>query len=395
VVAALVRHLGAHQLALAEDAVQDALLRAVQRWPYQGVPDRPDAWLYEVARRIAYDRIARDGTAERAAAQGDVEPPTALAAPADPDALGDDQLTMMFLACHPAISEDAQVMLTLRVVCGLTVREIAAALLAPEPTIAQRLVRAKRTLREVNATFELPSADEISARRGPVLRALYLLFAEGYAASTGDSSVRRELCAEALRLAEALARASLGASSDTAALLALMHLQASRLAARETADGVPIPLDAQDRALWDRAAIARGFAWFDRSMEEPGAGPSEYQLQAAIASVHAATVNGATTDWPLIRKLYDQLLTLAPSPFVRLNHALAVARVDGPTAGLELLDDLEQSGELRGYHLLPAMRAALLRELGDVEGARVATREALGLARTGAERRLLGGWLAS
>ncbi len=393
IVAALVRHLGASHLELAEDAVQEALLSALERWPYHGVPSRPDAWLYEVARRKAYDRLARDDVAGRAAARGDVDAPAASGDGADPDAFDDDQLTMMFLACHPALGEEAQVLLTLRTVCGLTAREVAAALLVPEATVAQRLVRAKRVLREAGAIFELPGGDALAARRAPVLRALYLLFSEGYAASQGESGVRRELCAEAVRLAEALARTNAGASSETSALLALMYLQASRFDAREDAAGVPVPLDRQDRTRWDRAAIARGFAWFDRSMTFSDAAPSEYQLLAAIATVHATTVDGAATDWVQIRRLYELLLHVAPSPFVRLNHALAVARTDGAAAGLALLDGIAADGALRGYHLLPAMRASLLRELGDADGAAAATREAIALARTGAERRLLGGWL--
>lgn len=391
-IAALVRAIGAHQLDLAEDAVQDAMLSALQHWPFRGVPAEPDAWLYQVARRKLLDRVARARTAQQHATHIEIAHSLSTAAFAasdvrEPNVAGDDELTMLFLCAHPSLNADAQVTLMLRTVCGLTASEIAAALLVPETTIAQRLVRAKRALSQHPEPFALPASAELPERLDVVLRALYLLFTEGHSATRGDDPVRGELCVEAIRLASALVTIPAGAVPAVFALCSLMELQSSRLQARQRADGTSIPLNQQDRSLWNREAIARGMWWLARASE--GNNISEYHLQAAIAAEHAVTVDGAATNWPRIRFHYEQLLERSASPIVRLNHAFAVARTDGAESALKLLKELEDEPRLKTSHRLPAMQAFLYTELGDTTAAAASTRLALQRVRTLADRALL------
>lgn len=393
IVSTLVRTTGSAQLQIVEDAVQESLLSALQTWPYRGIPERPDAWLYEVARRKLLDRVARQQTALRAEPALTAALTSAISslpewrsAAHDVSSLGDDELEMLFMCAHPSLNVDAQVTLMLRTVCGLTVDEIAKALLTSETTIAQRLVRAKRTLALEREPFSL-SPLVLHARLDVVLRAIYLLFTEGYAATRGDASVRRELCLESVRLVTALAQSDTGATPKTFALCALLEMQSSRLMARERDDGTSVPLDHQNRALWDRSAIARGMTWFSRAMT--GDEISDYHIQAAIAVEHARTLHNVPTNWVQIRHCYEQLLTRTPSPIVRLNHAWSVARTDGATAALALLETLSAELKLATNHLLPAMRAQLYRETGNVEQAAACTRIALQRVRTLADRALL------
>lgn len=395
-VSTLVRAVGSAHLELVEDAVQESLLSALQHWPYRGIPEKPDAWLYQVARRKLMDRMARTQTAERAApalSAAFASLPSQWSSPTVSTAsLGNDELVMMFMCAHPSLRVDAQLTLVLRTVCGLTVAEIATALLSPETTVAQRLVRAKRTLSLEAEPFALPADAALQARLDVVLRAIYLLFTEGYAATRGDAPVRQELCHEAVRLATALAQSETGATPRTFALCALLELQSSRLDAREREDGTTVPLDEQDRNLWDKRAISRGLEWLSRAAH--GNEISDYHMQAAIAAEHAMTLNNVPTNWPRIRLFYEQLLQRTSSPVVRLNHALSVARTDGPLAGLALLSNLSSEPKLAGNHLLPAMQALLYRESGQSERAAASTRIALQRARTMADRALLSARLA-
>lgn len=392
-ITALVRVVGAHQLELAEDAAQDAMLAALQHWPFRGVPAQPDAWLYQVARRKLLDRLARARTAQHHASALEAEwsvdvPEFPLGDDVmDAQLAHDDELTMLFLCAHPLLNVDAQVTLMLRTVCGLTASEIAVALLVPESTIAQRLVRAKRTLGQQREPFVLPAADKLPGRLDVVLRALYLMFTEGHSATRGDSPVRRELCNEAIRLSAAVASIPYCASPKVFALCSLLELQSSRLDARERTDGTTIPLDAQNRDLWKRDAIARGMLWLARAAT--GDAVSDYHLQAAIAAEHAMTVDGAPTNWLRIRLHYEQLLQHNASPIVRLNHAFAVARTDGAAAAVALLHALQDDPRLKSNHLLPAMQAVLHTELRQTEAAAACTRLALQRVRTLADRALL------
>ncbi|MEP6834061.1 MAG: DUF6596 domain-containing protein [Gemmatimonas sp.] len=393
----LLRAAGTGQLDVVEDAVQESLLAALQHWPYRGIPAEPEAWLYQVARRKLLDRMARSNVAERAEPLLAATVPTHIPAPSqvaslEASALGDDELTMMFLSAHPSLTVDAQITLMLRTICGLTVPEISAALLVPERTIAQRVVRAKRILAAINEPFNMPNASVLSERLDVVMRAIYLLFTEGYAATRGDSTVRHELCKEAMRLITAVAATPFGATPEVFALAALLELQSSRLNARERANGIAIPLGEQDRNLWDRSAVSRGMSWLSRASS--GDVISDYHLQAAIAAEHALTINGDATNWHRIRYLYEQLIERTPSPIVRLNHALAVARTDGARAGLELLNTLSAHPRLSHHHLLPAMHAVLYEELGQSAAATASTRVALGRARTLAGQALLAARLA-
>ena len=388
-VAHLTRALGPEHLGLAEDAVQDALLKALQTWPFQGVPENPEGWLLRVARNGALDELRRSATLSRklAGAGGQLAAPP----PGDAAAFGtqfdQDQLTMVFLSCHPALSEPMRVGLTLKVVAGLGVDEIAAAFLVPRATIQQRLVRAKRALRGAGVTFAMPSERELPARLRDVLAVLYLTFNEGYAASAGESPVRGELCAEAIYLSEALTEHPATDRPEVHALLALMYLQASRLSARTDRVGSLVLLEDQDRSLWDRRAIAKGFEHLERAAA--GTALSPYHLEAGIASCHAMAPSVAATDWPRILDYYDELIELDPSPVVRLNRAVAVAMVRGPGAGLAELAGLERDRRLRGYHRLPAVRAWLLERAGRMADASDAYACAAALANTGAERDLL------
>ena len=390
VLGALMRRFG--NLDLAEDAFQDACLVAVQTWPGDGVPDNPGAWLTTVAGNRALDRIRREAARlpKEVEAAGlrpgwGARPASALQSLADlpvPDSpdrpasapLGDDQLRLLFLCCHPALSEQAQVALTLRTVGGLTTAEIARAYLVPEPTMAQRLVRAKRKIVLAAIPFTLPEGDRLAERTAAVLAVVYLIFNEGYAASGTDTVVRPDLCVEAVRLA-ALLEELLPRDAEVLGLRGLLLLHDARRAARVDSAGALVPLDEQDRAQWDIAQIARGAAIVERALSTGPVGP--YQLQAAIAALHAQAESSQATDWAQIVALYALLAHVAPGPLVTLNYGVAVAMRDGPAAGLAVLDALGASGELSGHHRLPAARAQLLERLGRRSEAVAAYDEAL------------------
>ena len=380
---------------LAEEAVQDAFISALETWPDRGVPDNPGAWITTTARNRAIDRLRRrkrltektETLAREAALETDlraIEP-----APAE-DAMhiSDDRLRLIFTCCHPALAMDARVALTLRTLGGLTTPEIARAFLVPEPTLAQRLVRAKRKIRDARIPYRVPPADLLPERLDGVLRVLYLVFNEGYAASSGDSLIRRELCAEAIRLARTVV-SLLPDEPEARGLLALMLLHDARRDARVGAAGELILLDDQDRARWDTGRIEEGQALVDRVLAERRPGP--YQLQAAIAAVHDAARTPADTDWPRIASLYRALHALTPTPVVELNLAAAVAMADGPAVGLAMMDGLAAGGELDTYPYLHAARADLLRRLGHWSEADAAYRRALELTTNGPERAFLDG----
>jgi len=379
---------------VAEEALQEAFEAAVVQWPGGGVPDQPRAWLIRTARNKAVDRVRRrarleEKRVELLAEAGDeagYEDPAHVAP--DDDAPGediDDRLRLIFTCCHPALAREAQVALTLRTLCGLSTEEIARAFLTPAPTMAQRLVRAKAKIRDAAIPYRVPSREEWSERLEAVLAVVYLVFTEGYAATSGDALVRRELTAEAIRLARLLVQ--LSPSVDVLGLLALLLLTDARRDARATAAGDIVLLEDQDRTQWDRAEIDEGLALVDRALRSGPPGP--YALQAAIAAVHAQALRSDATDWRQIVALYDRLYAIVPTPVVALNRAVAVAMSDGPAAALPLLDALAASRELREYHLLPAARADLLRRLGRTREAATAYREALALVGNEPERRFL------
>jgi RNA polymerase sigma-70 factor (ECF subfamily) len=382
VLATLIRLLGDFELA--EEALHEAFRAALEQWPRDGVPDRPRAWLVSAGRFKAIDQLRRQARFEPL----DIERHDMAAeetAAAAPDGVPDDRLRLVFTCCHPALAADAQVALTLREVCGLGTEEIAAAFLIPAPTLAQRIVRAKAKIRDARIPYEVPAASELPERLEPVLRVVYLVFNEGYAASSGASLVRHDLCAEAIRLARLLV--DLLPEPEAMGLLALMLLQDSRRAARISASGELVLLAEQDRSLWNRAQIEEGTARVDRLLAARRIGP--YTLQAAIASVHARAPDAAATDWHQIVGLYDALLHLEPSPVIELNRAVAVAMRDGPASGLVLVDALLERGELTEYRLAHAARADLCRRLGRIDQARAAYQRALELTNQEAERRFL------
>ncbi|QXJ26772.1 RNA polymerase sigma factor [Actinomadura graeca] len=377
---------------LAEELAQDALVAALEQWPESGVPDNPGAWLMAVGKRRAIDRIRRERRLESKLAEighgleaGELPPEfeTVL----DEERIEDDVLRLVFTACHPVLSTQARVALTLRMLGGLATDEIARAFLVPEPTVAQRIVRAKRTLTEAGVPFEVPEGPDRAARLSSVLEVVYLIFNEGYTATAGENWVRAELCQEALRLGRILA----GLAPDEPevhGLTALMEIQASRTRARTGPSGEPVPLREQDRALWDRLLIRRGFAALLRA-KEIGGPPGPYVLQAAIAACHAQALTAEDTDWRQIASLYGILARVAPSPVVELNRAVAVGMADGPAAGLALADALADEPSLRGYHLLPSVRGDLLARLGRPEEARAEFERAAGLTRNAPEQRIL------
>ena len=376
---------------LSEECVQDAFAAALARWPTDGVPDRPGAWLTTTARNRALDRLRRSKT--EAAKLQQVAALSVPAEPASPDdsGVGDDRLRLIFTCCHPALSLEARVSLTLRTLAGLTTAEIARAFLVPEATMAKRLTRAKHKIRDAGIPYRVPPAHLLPERTGGVLAVLYLLFNEGYSASAGDDIVRPDLTAEAIRLARLLATL-MPDEPEATGLLALMLLHDARRASRLDADGELVTLEDQDRSRWDAAAIIEGRALLDNAQRRRSPGP--YQLQAAIAACHAAARLASDTDWSEIARLYDDLYRLVPTPVVALNRAVAVAMADGPAAGLALVDELAASGSLSAYFLLPATRADLLRRLGKREEAAASYTDALRLVTTGPERRFLSNRLA-
>jgi RNA polymerase sigma-70 factor (ECF subfamily) len=392
-VAILARRLGSAHLQLAEDVVQDALLRAMQVWPFNGVPENPSAWLLQTARNRARDLLRRDrvfaGKTPALAPLIEETARDALAAPPPQfeDEIADSQLRMMFVCCAPALPPEAQVALVLKTLCGFGEREIAAAFLAREDAITKKLVRARKTLRGARVAVELPPARQLAPRVDSVLAALYLLFNEGYKASHGDSLLRADLCAEAIRLGELLAAHSLGDRPATHALLALMHLHAARLPARVAGDGSLLVLAEQDRTKWDAAQIRRGLAHLEKSAA--GERLTRYHLEAGIAAAHALAPAGAGASWDHILGLYDDLLRLDASPVVALNRAVAVARVHGPHAGLRALAGIPDRAALERYHLLHAVAGQLQLEAGDRTRAASSFRRALKLVILPAERALL------
>ena len=382
VLATLIRLLG--DFDLAEEALHEAFRVALEQWPRDGVPANPRAWLVSAGRFKAIDHIRRqarfeplDTDVHDAAAEGDSLPVA--------DSVEDDRLRLIFTCCHPALAPDAQVALTLREVCGLTTEEIAAAFLTPAPTLAQRIVRAKAKIRDARIPYEVPAAAELAERLGPVLRVVYLVFNEGYAASSGATLTRHDLSAEAIRLGRLLV--ALLPEPEAMGLLALMLLHDSRRAARTAPSGELVLLDDQDRSVWNRAQIDEGAALVERSLGSRRFGP--YTLQAAVAAVHAQAPNPEATDWNEIVGLYDLLLRFEPSPIVELNRAVAVAMRDGPEAGLALVDALLERGHLADYRLAHAARADLCRRLDRKVEARAAYERALALTRQAAERRFL------
>jgi RNA polymerase sigma factor (sigma-70 family) len=377
---------------LAEELAQDALVTALEKWPETGIPDNPGAWLMATAKHRAFDHFRRAKLLERKhqelgrelksqqeaavadfefSEQGDIE---------------DDLLRLVFVSCHPVLSTDARVALTLRLLGGLTTTEIARAFLAPEPTIAQRIVRAKRTLSDAKVPFEVPAAQDRVARLSSVLEVIYLIFNEGYSATAGSDWMRPDLCADALRLGRMLAELAPN-EAEVHGLVALMEIQSSRFGARTTPDGEPILLLDQNRALWDQLLIRRGLAALDRAQRLNVLGP--YVLQAAIAACHAKAHTAEATDWNQISELYAQLAAIAPSPIVQLNRAVAVAMAEGPAAGLEMIDTLAAEPSLKNYHLLPAVRGDFLSKLGRLAEARDEFSRAASLTSNARERELL------
>jgi RNA polymerase sigma factor (sigma-70 family) len=383
----------AGDVGLAEDLAQDALVAALERWPVSGVPDNPGAWLMATAKHRAIDQLRRGKMLDRKhtelAAQleaGQESPEPALAAALD-DPVGDDLLGLMFIACHPVLSTDARVALTLKLLGGLTTEEIARAFLAPTATIAQRIVRAKRTLADAHVPFEVPRGAELAPRLASVLEVIYLIFNEGYSATAGDDWMRPELCQDALRLGRVLAELAPG-EPEVHGLVALMEIQASRARARTGPAGEPILLLDQERARWDQLLIRRGLQALARA-EALGGELGPYALQAAIAACHARARTGAETDWNRIVALYGALTAVAPSPVVELNRAVAVAMAFGPARGLEVLEGIRAEPALAGYHLLPSVRGDLLWKLGRVAEARAEFERAAALTRNARERDLL------
>lgn len=383
--ATLTAHLGTHRLQLAEDVVQEALVRALQTWPYRGVPENPAAWLTQTAKNLALDFLRReqrwqekeDGIAQAHARW--------LAAPASPEeGIADDRLRMMFVCCHPQLSAESQTALALRTLCGFSAGEIASAFLCGEAAIEKRLVRARQRIRDLALPFAVPEPQELPARLSGVLGTLYLLFNEGYKASSGDRLVREDLCHEAIRLALLLAENAATCRPATHALLALMLLNAARLPARSDDHGNLLRLREQDRTAWNQAMIQRGIHYL--SLAATGDTLSEYHLQAGIAACHSTAPDDASTDWPRILNLYDRLVALTDSPIVALNRAVALARVHGPRAGLESVAEI---CGLEKYHLFHATRGTLAAELGNFADAAAHFRTAESLAELASEKAFL------
>jgi len=378
---------------VAEELAQDALVTALERWPSTGIPDNPGAWLMATAKNRAIDHQRRGKRVDRKhqeiglAIDAEQERSTSAIEEALDDDIGDDLLRLMFTACHPILSSEARVALTLRLLGGLTTEEIARAFLVPEPTVAQRIVRAKRVLADAAVPFEVPRGEELGPRLGSVLEVIYLIFNEGYAATKGDDWMRPGLCEDALRLGRTLS-ALVPDEPEALGLLALMEIQASRAAARVDREGQPILLLEQDRGLWDQLLINRGLEALARA-EALGGANGLYVLQAAIAACHARAVTPEQTDWARIAGLYAQLAARVPSPIVELNRAVAVGMAFGPAAGLAIVDRLTGEPALDGYHLLPSVRADFLAKLGRSDEARAELEKAASLARNAREQKLL------
>jgi RNA polymerase sigma-70 factor (ECF subfamily) len=385
VLATLIRLLGSFDIA--EEALHDAFTAAVEQWPREGVPANPRAWLVSAGRFKAIDKIRRRAKFDETIAElvNELDADAEIAPDRDDQSVQDDRLRLIFTCCHPALAPDAQVALTLREVCGLTTEEIARAYLTPAATLAQRIVRAKNKIRDARIPYEVPSVEDLPARLESVLRVVYLVFNEGYYATSGAALTRHDISAEAIRLGRLLVE--LLPEPEAIGLLALMLLQESRRAARTSAEGDVVLLEDQDRSLWNADQIAEGAALVQRALFSGRVGA--YTLQAAIAAVHAQAREAASTDWAQIVKLYDLLLQAAPSPIVELNRAVAVAMRDGAAAALPLIEALLGRGDLADYHLAHAARADLYRRVGNVAEARASYRRALELARQEPERRFL------
>jgi predicted RNA polymerase sigma factor len=393
-VATLTRALGAKHLSLAEESVQDALVTALQQWPFGGVPKDPAAWLYQVARNRAFDRLRHARVvsenepvlrAELESHDGEPPPQTVLAAEAPP--LDDDQLGMMFMTCHPVLPHEARVALTLKIVGGFSTGEIARAFLAEECTVAQRIVRAKRLLRDHEVSFGAPETRDLHERLDVVLEAVYLMFNEGYAATAGDALIREDISSEAIRLATLLTRHPVTGTPKAWALASLLLLQAARFPARVSSEGELFVLRDQDRSKWDRALISEGMRALERSAS--GVELTQYHLEAEIAACHAAAPSWKSTDWPRIVELYDALYDMTRSPIVALNRAIARGRVAGPQVAIADVNAIASDPALASYHLLPAVLAELWRDAGDGEKAVAYYRDALRLATAAPEQRFL------
>jgi RNA polymerase sigma-70 factor (ECF subfamily) len=382
---------------LAEDALQEAMVAALESWPVGGIPANPAGWLSAVARRRAIDQLRRNATLTRKQSElqflANIERQTfAVPGSVEPDEIPDERLKLLFTCCHPALALDARVALTLRTLGGLRTEEIASAFLTPLPTMAQRLVRAQRKILDAGIPYAAPSTNHLTERLGGVFAVLYLIFNEGYAATAGDTLIRRDLCEEAIRLARILADLcehdpAIGPQAEALGLLALMRLHHARRRARLDAAGELVLLEAQDRSLWDAAEIAEGTKILDQALALRRAGP--YQVQAAIAALHAQARRAEDTDWGEIALLYSRLACMAPSPIIELNHAVAVAMARGPEVGLALLDQLGVAPALERYHLYHAARADLLRRAGRTAEARLSYEQALSLCQNDIERRFL------
>jgi RNA polymerase sigma factor (sigma-70 family) len=382
-----------HDVGLAEDLAQDALVAALERWPESGIPDKPGAWLMATAKHRAFDLLRRDKLLDRKHQEigHELEAKQETAAPdldaALDDPVGDDLLRLIFTACHPVLSTEARVALTLRLIGGLTTEEIARAFLVPVPTIAQRIVRAKRTLGEAGVPFEVPRGEQLAARLSSVLGVIYLIFNEGYAATAGDDWTRPALCEDALRLGRILAELS-PEEPEVHGLVSLMEIQASRLRARVGPTGEPILLLDQDRGRWDQLLVRRGLAALERA-DALGGVQGPYAVQAAIAACHARARTAAETDWARIAALYETLVRISPSPVVELNRAVAVGMAFGPAVGLEIADALIGERSLEQYHLLPAVRADFLIKLRRLDEARLELERAASLTQNAREHKLL------
>jgi RNA polymerase sigma-70 factor, ECF subfamily len=385
VLATLIRLLG--DFDLAEEALHEAFTTALEQWAREGLPKNPRTWLVSVGRFKAIDNIRRRARFDSSLAQiaHELGPDTENPFAGDDEDIGDERLRLIFTCCHPAISPDAQIALTLRTVCGFTTEEIARAFLTPPPTIAQRIVRAKSKIRDAHIPYEVPSHTELPDRLDSVLHVIYLVFNEGYSASFGDSLTRHDLSSEAIRLGRLLVE--LLPEPEAIGLLALMLLQESRRAARTSPNGDMILLNEQDRTLWDRAQITEGLRLIQQALASRRFGP--YTIQAAIAAVHARATTADTTDWNQIVALYDILIQADPSPIIELNRAVAVAMRDGPEAGLEIIEAILARGDLNDYHFIHSAHADLCRRLGKVEEARVSYERALGLSQQTSERQFL------